>query len=279
MVAVNLTETRQLREMEALGDNEQLAIQAKGSNNVDQELAALQDTSPLVDIIEPVMQQLVAGLGRMGVFVGSATTTSDITPDLLAAAVSVKEQCDKEILLPMLEMSEHVNARKKELAIMYENQIEQLKTLKAMVSKLKHRTNAIHEKAEVVGTNAKSLAQRSASVLQSSTDLLPTITQSEFDYFQELKRLDEKTKKWQEEVERRNVQVSSLCDALDDGTTSGPLKLPEESIAGSRSLLKATDTMIKKQKERLKEAEERVDELVAVAGIDRDPHGPAGYLQ
>jgi hypothetical protein len=265
--------------MEALGDNDQLAIQSNGASAVDQELRALQDTSPLVDIVEPLIKKVISGIGGMGRVVGSSTPTAAVTPDLIAAANSVKERCDKEILLPVLEMNEHVKARRKELTIMYENQMAQLKSLVEMVAKLKERTNAIHEKAEIVGANAKSLAQRSASVLQSSTDLLPTITQAEFDYFQELKRLDGKTKEWQLEVQRLNMKVSTLSDSIDSGTTTGPLNLSSEPVKNCKSLLKASDTMMMKQKTRLKAAEERVDELAAVAGIDRNPHGPVGALQ
>jgi hypothetical protein len=44
-------------------------------------------------------------------------------------------------------------------------------------------------------------------------------------------------------------------------------------------LLKASETMMKKQKVRLRESEFRVDELADVAGIYRSSDGEAGALQ
>jgi hypothetical protein len=263
--------------MEALADNQLMGTPSQGSGAAEQELRALQDTSPLFEIVDPLMKKVISGLSGMGKVVGSSTPTTAVTPELLAAAVTVKERCDKEIFLPIVEMYEQVRAKRKELAVRYENQVGQLKALKENISKLKERSNAIHEKAEVVGINAKSLAQRSASVLQSSNDLLPTITQAEFDYFQELKRLDLKTREWEQEFERLNMKVSTVCDSIEGGAIS--LQLDPALVGHSHSLLKASETMMKKQKVRLRESEFRVDELADVAGIYRSSDGEAGALQ
>jgi hypothetical protein len=273
MIPVNLTETRHYHEMEALSENnDRPAIQ--GASASDLALRSLQDIAPLHELLQPLFQKIGSGLAGMGKIVGSETHKKDITPDLLAVSMSVKERCDNEIVLPVLEMTEIVSARQKELAIMYDNQLAQLKTLKETVALLKEKMGAIREKAEVARTNAKSLAQRSAAALQSSTDLLPTITQAEYDYFQELKRLDDKTKDWQEEFERMNLKVSGLRDSVDEGKTPGPLTLKSDAVQNANMLLKATGAMQKKQTERLDEAEEKVDELAAVAGIDLEPDKP-----
>jgi hypothetical protein len=266
MIPVNLTETRHYHEMEALSENnDRPAIQ--GASASDLALRSLQDIAPLHELLQPLFQKIGSGLAGMGKIVGSETHKKDITPDLLAVSMSVKERCDNEVVLPVLEMTEIVSARQKELAIMYDNQLAQLKTLKETVALLKEKMGAIREKAEVARTNAKSLAQRSAAALQSSTDLLPTITQAEYDYFQELKRLDDKTKDWQEEFERMNLKVSGLRDSVDEGKTPGPLTLKSDAVQNANMLLKATGAMQKKQTERLDEAEEKVDELATVAGI------------
>lgn len=259
--------------MEALSENnDKLAIQ--GGSASDLALRSLQDTAPLHELLQPLFEKIGAGLAGMGKIVGSATQKKDITPDLLAVSMSVKERCDNEVVLPVLEMTEIVSARQKELGIMYDNQLAQLKTLKETVALLKEKMGAIRDKAEFAGTNGKSLAQRSASALQSSTDLLPTITQAEYDYFQELKRLDDKTKDWHEEFQRMNLKVSGLRDSIDEGKTPGPLTLKSDGVQNANMLLKATGAMQKKHTERLDEAEEKVDELAAVAGIDLEPEKP-----
>jgi hypothetical protein len=273
MIPINLTETRHYHEMEALSENsDRLAIQ--GASASDLALRSLHDIAPLHELLQPLFQKIGSGLAGMGKIVGSATQKKDITPELLAVSMSVKERCDNEVVLPVLEMTEIVSARQKELEIMYANQLAQLKTLKETVALIKEKMGAIREKAEVAGTNAKSLAQRSAAALQSSTDLMPTITQAEYDFFLELKKLDNKTKEWQEEFERINLKVSGLRDSVDEGDTSGPLTLTSDAVLNAKKLLQATGAMQKKHTERLDEAEERIDELAAVAGIDLEPEKP-----
>ena len=265
--------------MDTIGDGDELAKQANGATTLDRELRALQDTAPLAEIVEPLLKKVIAGLGGMGKVVGSSTPAAAITPDLLAAATSVKERCDKEILLPLLELNEYVKARRKELKVMHENQMAQVKSLKDLMAKLKQRNSTINEKAEIVATNAKVMAQRSGSVLQASSDLLPTITQTEFDYFQELKRLHEKTNEWQQEFEHLNRKVSIIGESIDNGILAGPMVLPRDLINNSTFLLRGCEKNIRDEKTKLREAKDQVDMLAAVAGVDLDPNGPVGTLQ
>lgn len=91
---MNLTETRQLRELEDLGDVHVALTntphQQQQQSASEQDLKVLHDTVSLTDKIEPIMQKIIGGIGRMGKVVGSSTETSQVTPDLLAAAVEVK---------------------------------------------------------------------------------------------------------------------------------------------------------------------------------------------
>lgn len=228
----------------------------------------------------------------------------------------------------MLEMNEHFRARKKELAITFENMVNKLHVLRETVHKLKKKTHMLQGKAETVQSNAKSLAQRSASVLQSSNDLLPTITQSEYNYFQELKRLDTKTKVWDDELQKKRGRVLALHDSIKQNklqrekqrtnrvktpprssskygirsttrtTTPTPTKLrtpgsvttpntsstvhgrddndDDESklelsphlMSNFKKLVGVTGQLLKKQSNRLKHADEEMEELAMIAGFD-----------
>lgn len=280
--AINLTETRQLQEMEAMGDSnssEQLALTSQAAMSSSNELQALHDTAPLVEIAQPLIEQIAGGLRGMTKIVGSATPVNKITPDLLAAAAEVKEQIDKEVMLPITELNEHIKARKSQIAVMFNNQMTQLAALKEMLATLKKGEASIEEKLEVVGANAESLAKRSASALQSANDLLPTITQAEFDYFQELERLQERTKQWQEQMDRLKLKASTLQESAENGTNKGTMEIPEATRSTLYDMLRGSDSRMKKYAIRLKDAEIRVDELAAAAGWDRDPHGQVAEKQ
>jgi hypothetical protein len=261
--------------MEALGGNDQLRLMSTaGSSASETALSVLHDAAPLHELLEPLVQKLSAGLGGMGRIVGSSTPSEDITPDLLAVSMLVKERCDKEVVLPLLEMKEVVEARRKELKIMYNNQLALLKSLQDTVNTLKERMDVIRDKSEIVGTNATSLAQRSSSVLQSSNDLLPTITQAEHDYFQELKMLNTKCQTWAAEYERLNKKVHDLRDSLDEGNTAGELVLEPALVENANRLLEADGILLKKHTVRLKDSSQKVKQLAAISGFDLEPDKP-----
>jgi hypothetical protein len=274
-IAINLTETRQIQEMEAISDmqSETLAIAARPDAAHTKELQALHDTPALADVAKPLMEKAIAGLRGMGKIVGSATAVDQITPDMLAAAAHIKEQTDREVLLPLIELHEHVRARKKEIVVMFNNQMSQLKSLREMVAKLKERESSIAVKLEVIRDNANSMAVRSATVLQAAHDLQPTITQAEFDYFQELARLQIRAKQWQQQLDHLKVGASPLVDSIEKGTIVPFSEIPEDTHTNLVAMLHGCDTYVKNYTKRVKDQEISIDELAALAGWDRDPHG------
>jgi len=246
-------------------------MESDASHQVATELAALQDVQPLIDIISPLKDNVLKGLGAMGRIVGSTTETSNITPDLLAAAAAVKERCDREIVLPVMEINEHVMARRKDLEIMQKDQQKQLQNLQSIIKKMKERDSAIRQMSAVISENAKSLVQRSASVLQSATDLQPTITRAEYDYFQELKKLHEKTQIWEQDFERMDLKVSSLKETLANGVSAGaPVDLPPEQVEQAQQLLNACAVARRKQERTIEECGHKLDELAAALGMERE---------
>lgn len=276
---MNLTETRQLHEMEAINETEQLAIEAESNSAVTQELTILSEHPPLIDSARPLIEKVIDGLQGMGKVVGSATSPYDITPEILAASLDVKEQCDKSVILPLVELNEHVNIRRRVIASMFNDQVKHIRELKENLQKLKLGQASIKEKVEIVTANAESLAARSSSVLQSAGDLMPTITQSEHDYFRELQRLDEKTRQWEATLERVRLRSFKLTDSVRDGTAGGHLSLPTESRAQVKTLVKDVDPKMRQYKDKIEELTFRVDELAAVAGIEYDPDGEVGRLR
>lgn len=254
---------------------EQLAI--ANTAEISNELAVLQQTAPLTEIAIPLIEKIKSGLLSMRKIAGSATPVEKITPELLAAAAQIKEQSDKDVVMPIIELNEYVASKKQELPVAFNNLVAQLNTLREMHAQVKQGEASIEEKLKTISANADALSQRSSSVLQSATDLLPTITQAEYDYFQELQRLNSRTKQWKEQLDRIKDKVSSLDTS--SGTNMGKLEIAPECIDQLNAMLDASDLKMKKYSTRLKDVEDRVDVLAAVAGWDRDPHGPLGAYQ
>ena len=274
MIPINLTETRHRCELEKFSAPEQvLAIKDAQSASISQAekqaLTSLDETEALSNVVQPIMRDVMKGIGTLAQVGGTATAQADISSEILAGFVGIESKCKNEIYLPLLEMNEHVTARKAELKADNEKRKQQLNALKEMIANLREKQNIIREKRDIMQENSKSLADRSASVLQSSKDLFPTITQAEYDYFQELKRIDEKTKIWENQVGILSRKISSLNDSLATKNPE-PLNLPHQYLQNAGQLLQASRVLHKKHERGLASSEDRLDALATVAGFARD---------
>jgi len=274
MIPINLTETRHRCELEKFSaPQEVLAIQdaqnASISRAEKQALTTLDQIEALSSIVQPLMQDVMKGIGSLSQVGGTATAQKDISPDILAGFVGIESKCKRDIFLPLMTMNEHVTARKVEFKVDFEKRKQHVEALKEMIVLLREKQNIINEKRDVVQENSKSLADRSASVLQSAKDLRPTITQAEYDHFQELRRMDEKTKIWENQVEILSRKVSSLNDSIAAGNPD-PVNFPSLYLQNAGQLLQASGTLHEKHERGLASAGDRLDALATVAGFERD---------
>jgi hypothetical protein len=274
MTAINLTETRHLRELENFSAPDQfLAIEDAGNSTISetesQALTALDQSEALSTIVQPLMRDVIDGLGGLAQVGGTATAQEDVSPDILAGFVGIESKCKKQIFLPLITMNEHVTARKADFKAENGRRRQQLNALKETIARLREKESVIKEKTDIMRQNCKSLADRSASVLQSSQDLKPTITQAEYDYFQELKRLDGKTKTWESQVHILSRRISSLNDStvVTDPDLFG---LSPQDVRNVGHLLKASSRSLDKHERSLISAEDDLDGLASVVGFARD---------
>ena len=152
------------------------------------------------------------------------------------------------------------------LEAMIQSQREQLMDLKKTVADLKARMDSVASKMDIVESNALTLSQRSAAVLQASHDLLPTISQAEYEYFQEVKRLEAKTKSWERDVDSLILSINKKCDSIDPVDVQKQfVDLTPELMKNSNALLKCQEVEIVETKERFLEADRIKRHLAAAA--------------
>jgi hypothetical protein len=256
MIAVNLTNKQHLHEMDTVAvqqSDEVLAI-TDGS----------QETESLANTIQPLIQKVYNGISKMAQIGGSSTPPDDISVDVLAGAMSIYEKTKKEVYLPLVEMNEYVAARREEMKNgVVQKQQEAIKALLEVISKLREKQSAIQERMDVLFANSKALEARSSSALQSSKDLQPTITQAEYDYFQEVKRLEDKTTSWEGEAEILKVKVASVTDSIENGAM---INLSEENLGNAKQLLQGTEKYIEKGWKDIRSLSSKVDQLATYTG-------------
>jgi hypothetical protein len=265
---VNVTERQLTHEMEFLskGYTEQqrelqLQQQVAGSPAF-KALRTTESTRPFYEKIEPLIEQINKGLAGMSKIVGSETEYKDVTPDILAVANRVKERCDKEVVLPMLELKKAVDAQKEGLRSMIETQQRQVESLTKQVATLRERMNAIGERMQQAEENAMALSDRSSRALQASRDLLNTATQAEYDYFQDMRRLDLKVKQMATEMKDLAANVTSRCESLEEKKVSDTMSgLSAEEVKRANALLKGQEAFLQESRKRLDAAEVRTAAL------------------
>jgi len=223
-------------------------------------------TVPFYSEVQPLVEKINIGLSSMGRIVGSETSYKDITPDTLAVALRVKKRCDDQVVLPVLELKKLIAQRRQSLAMTLQNQQKQLKTVLQSVQDLKTGLSTIGEKMERAEANASQLSERSVAILQASRDLLPTITQAEYDYFQDMKRLNLKVTQLEKEAQRMCDSTRTRCEGLTEatGTING---MGPESVKKANVLLKDEANTLQAIRGRLDKTEERTAALAQQNGI------------
>jgi hypothetical protein len=258
MIAVNLTEKQHLFEMDTLADPQ--------SDPVSKIPGGSQETELLANIIQPLIRKVYDGIANMAQIGGSSTAPEGISVDILAGAMSIYQKSKKEVYLPLVEMNEYVVARREELKEVVRKQHEVVKALQDVIDKLREKQSTIQERMDVLFTNSKALEARSSSALQSSKDVQPTITQAEYDYFQEVKRLEEKTTSWEGEAEILKLKATNITDAIESGAMTGPINLSEENLENATQILQGTEKYIEKGWREIRSLSSKVDQLAAYTG-------------
>ncbi|KAL3903992.1 MAG: hypothetical protein SGILL_010239 [Bacillariaceae sp.] len=265
VIAVNLTEKRHLSEMDSA-----TSAKAKALPAIE---AGVPDTESLADTIKPTLQMVYEGLAKLRQVGGSATPPEKMTLEDLGAAMDIHKSCKMEVYLPLVEMNEIVNARREELKEKAKKQMEAVKALQNLIGKLREKQRSIQERTQTVSQNAKSLSERSGSVLQASIDCQPTITQAEYDFFQDLKSKDLKVLKDASEVERFKLKAMSIGDSIENGTTAGPVSVSEETAKNLHLLLRGATKGIQRFSDDLDEQEGKFAQIAAFSGMIAEPTG------
>lgn len=267
MVPVNVTESRYLHEMDNLLQDDTANKAPPGGVAADASLQRMEALPPLHESLEHLLKKVSTGLAGMGKIVGSDTKTKDISPEMMAVALSVKERCDKDVVLPLLELKKTVTARREILTTMHKEQLQQLHALKKTVSKVQEKMSIIRTKAETTQENASELAKRSASVLQASRDLTPSITQAEFEYFEQLKRLDMKCQSLEKGFTALDQSITQLRDNMDKGKLKCRVRLSESMVRNTELLLDGEEKLLTEMNNRMKQNQETTDALAKASGL------------
>jgi predicted RNase H-like nuclease (RuvC/YqgF family) len=233
----------------------------------DAALAAVEAIPPLYAIVEPLMKQVTDGLAGMGKVVGSETASKDITPEMLATVVAVKERCDREVVLPLLELREVTATRHRELQSMYKRQKIQMESLREMVRALKERMEDLTSRMTTVESNASALAERGAYVVQASQDLQPTITQAEKEYYDMLKALEAKCAEWKAKLRKVEDSSALACDAVETGRANVTLQLAPDFVENANILLRSEASILKRGEKLLKQLDGELARLSRELGI------------
>jgi len=233
MEAVNVTAAQYLNEASLLGTKETstpLLLKehaSPSSKTASQALAAMESIPPFYEVSIPLIQKAGVGLSSVGKLVGGSTQPCNIQAGMVATLIDTKSKLERNVVLPLRELFHQITQRTKLLEQMYASQALQLAKLKGQMDVLRQRQKESIELKKMLEGQSALLCQRSAGVLETSRDLLPTITQAEYDYFQQLKRWETTCESREDMVTRIQADASNLTRKL---SQSAALQLLSENI-------------------------------------------------
>eukprot|EP00977_Amphora_coffeiformis_P017203 scaffold5519_cov166-Amphora_coffeaeformis.AAC.2 len=263
---------------------EQLAVVATQPSAA---LQTLQSIPPFYEVIEPVVKEINQGLDNMGKIVGSHTLYLDITPDLMAVAIDVKERCEKQVAKPVLTLKNLCSKRRKALLEMIDSHNNRLNDLLAEKTDLQTRQDGTMARISKAVENMQILAERSAFILEQIKGTAPTMTKAEEEYCHQMEQMRVKVDFWQQKARALMNKAQQQTQILQDTTTttanntptktstttttSSGLLSPEHKQSVSK-LGDVGDYLIEKSKKRLHELDEKLQAIRLESGMD----APAG---
>jgi hypothetical protein len=226
---------------------------------------------PFYESVQPLVKQIQSGLATMGKIVGSETNCRDIAPDTLAVAITVKERCENQIVLPLMQLQQLTASRRVALQQMAHTLQQELESLLTVVAvDLQDRTQAVCARMRAAEFNALTLSQRSHAAVQASHSLGPVITQAEYDFFKFVDLTQAKCDAWDRKAKGLEARVKKQVESLLDNNIANnsiQLNLDNVDVGRFRTLLDQNGEMLKQSRKRLQETERRIQELVRKAGL------------
>jgi hypothetical protein len=278
---VNITAAQYLHEASKISSENvserALAVISSAQTESDEALKAMESLPPLHELIAPLLQDISSGLAGMGKIVGGATRPQDANPGTVATVLNTKSSCEKDVVLPLIELYSLTTARRELLQDMYESQMTQIEELRNMVETLRERMAKSNEKKGQAEENAAALAQRSAAVLTAARDLVPTITEAEHQYFTQLKRHDASCKKWQGHIDIMKNRADKLSDETSAQSAPPSLDLDANNMTHLNELVKGQGNHLKLAARKLEKLGRETKRITEAVGLD-DAHG-AGVMK
>jgi len=232
----------------------------------DEALKAMLSITPLHEQIKPHFDKISTGLSSMSKIIGGSTDPRNITPGTLATFLATKQSSEQNIILPLKELNSLVEARQKYLLTVREHQIEQIEKLKEMVKTLKERMEATNKKKTILEANSNLLSEQSAAVLTTARDLSPGITESERQYFKDIKRYEANCDKYESSVEvlrseHDKLRQNSHLGVEDIGLSGDQANLCQNLLDGQNELLLRVQSEVKMM-------EKKAETLAVACGLE-----------
>lgn len=256
---MNLTQAQFLHELEGMAksENSKEMIAFQGQANAMEPMSP-----PFFEKIDPLVRKITGGLASFSKIVGTETKYTDITPDVLAVALKLKERSDKEVVIPLFELRSMVDSRRQQLKITVELQKKQIKDINENVNILRDKMNTLISQMEQANDNASTLAERSKLVLQAANDLLPKVTVAESEYFQDIQRLDRKVFALRDETKKLCEASRTQCRSLDEEKIKKAFILADAATTEKANrVLKGEDSLLVTARALMEEKQQQVLEI------------------
>lgn len=171
----------------------------------------------LFDAIQPLLSKINAGLANMAAISGSETNYKDIGNEELAAVVAIKQQCDDDLVLPVLELKKTVEACRENLGKRLEEQENHLRGIKKQMQDLRAKISSNTHCLIAAQKLAKSQLERGKVLLDTSEKMVPKLTDAELLFARDIQRYQRKCATLEKIVKglEKTTAASAMNDSID----------------------------------------------------------------
>jgi chromosome segregation ATPase len=223
--------------------------------------SSLESTQPLSELVDPLLRKIQEGLGDMSKVVGSSTPVPDATPDQLAVALELFRRSDEGLALPLLELKRVVSRRRRRLHEVAARQLEQIASLARSVAVLRSGLSALADTMDRIEARGATLSQRSSAALLAGQALVPTVSRAEHEYFQDVKRIGNKTAS----LEHRAQRAAESAETVRAKLRARPLalSLTEPQRKAVAAMLDEQASTLAQTRSTMDQAQARLTDLAA----------------
>jgi len=254
---INITEQRWFHQLDLEGSSEGNS-RTPGSRDL--------GVAPFQKHIQKLMQEIKTGVVNLPVCVSDPSIgrlrLEEANEKAVQQLLDYRIYAEKHVIHHMLALNDKSARRVITLRELQEHQQEKLETLQQNISLIQKKNKETKSRAQTIQECSKELADRASSILSALSQLQPSLTRAERDYYQDLSKLSQRCNEWEEQINQLKTSFKNALPKSENNSSlwNGP-QLTEAEAGPFFQLLRKEHELIQAETEHVSDMKRRISAL------------------